>query len=133
MRIAVLILAILGSLGSGGVGVLWLWHTARDSQGVELGRMLVEQAGVTDSAMRKELAEYDRRAKTFGFLLAGFALGLVGGVLAMLGRGKSAAALLLTAVIGPAVLHPVVLIFTFLLAIAGVLALFVRPRRVALA
>jgi hypothetical protein len=59
--------------------------------------------------------------------LGGAALAIAGGVLAMMRKGKVAAALLAISVIVPAVLSPKTLVATFLIAIAVILAIFVKP------
>jgi hypothetical protein len=133
MRIAVLILAILGGLGAAALGVLWLLNCQKDRNAVELARLIAAEipAGAPDSSkIIDELREYDRRVKAYPFLLVGFVLAVAGGFLAMQRRGKSAAVLLLLAALGPAILNPLSLIFTFLLPIAAVLSLFIRPARV---
>jgi hypothetical protein len=122
MRIAVLIVGILGSLGAGTLGVLWMLACQKDKQDLQMLRL----AGMRIPAEVED--EYVRRSRAYPFLLAGVVLGGTGAALAMAGRGKSAGALLLTAGAGPAVLNPASLIFTFLLPVAGVLAFFVRPR-----
>jgi hypothetical protein len=145
MRIAVLVLGILGGLAAGTLGMLWLTNCQKDRPIIEVLRNTQKDH---EEARKKRVVppnepeldflidpdamvrEYDRRVRAYPFLLAGLLFGVMGGVLAMLRRGKSAAVLLALAALGPAVLNPLTLIFTFLLPIAAVLSLFVRPRRV---
>ncbi|MCI0459200.1 MAG: hypothetical protein L0Z62_19765 [Gemmataceae bacterium] len=122
MRIAVLVVGILGSLGAGALGVLWLLACQKDEQDLRLLRL----AGVPVSAQVER--EFEQRTRAYPFLLAGLVLGGAGAALGMAGRGLSAAALLLAAAIGPAILNPQSLIFTSLLVVAGGLAFFIRPR-----
>jgi hypothetical protein len=136
MRVAVLVLGILGGLGAGALGVLWLMNCNKDRDIIELLRsdpnLRDANLGIPGQAFiqtpRDAIREYDRRVRAYPFLLAGLLLGVVGGVLALLGRGKSGAVLLALACLGPAVLNPWSLIFTFLLPVAAGLSLFVRPR-----
>jgi hypothetical protein len=138
MRIAVLILGILGGLGAGVLGVLWLLACQKDKVVMDALRSnpeiirIVEFGHAGGNPASQELAwrlrEYDRRSRAYPFLLAALALGVAGGALGFLGRGFSGAALMLAAVIGPAILNPMSLMFTFLLIVGAGLSFFVRPR-----
>ena len=64
-------------------------------------------------------------------LIGSMGAGIVGGILAMMGKGKIAAILMLAGVIVPAILAPKSLVFTFLLAIAGIVCFFVKPKQAA--
>jgi hypothetical protein len=81
-----------------------------------------------DSEAAWKLSQYEKRGRAIPFLFGAVVLGGAGAVLAFLGKGMSAAALLLAAALGPAIINPLGLIFTCPLVVAGVLALFVRPR-----
>ncbi|HEV3258624.1 MAG TPA: hypothetical protein VG013_17240 [Gemmataceae bacterium] len=143
MRIAVLILAILGAAGSGFLGVRWMTDSLTNKDQIEADRAQAEKLrpllnlmGEADPKMKAQLADYDAKyhnaiqaMKAYPFLLAGVGLGVWGGLLGLARRGKSGAALLLVAALGPAVLLPKTLIFTFCLILAGLLCLLVRPRR----
>ncbi|HYT95378.1 MAG TPA: hypothetical protein VEL76_42055 [Gemmataceae bacterium] len=143
MRIAVLVLAILGGLISGGVGSLWMLEAAATKVAQVAAATTVDEAIRivradplrTPADRNRLLVELDglrRRNKAYLFLFVGLALSIVGGVLAMMHRGKSGGALLLAAVAGPIiVLGPETVNVLFLpavvlLSIAGLLALCVR-------
>lgn len=116
MRIAVLILAILGVLAGAALGIKWLGDANEYKSTLEA----VQKMGIDTS-------EVQTLVRAAYALLGGAVLGIAGGVLAMLRKGKLAGALLAVAVIVPAVLSPKTLIATFLMAIAAVLAMFVKP------
>jgi hypothetical protein len=55
----------------------------------------------------------------------------VGGILAMMGKGKIAALLMLAGVIVPAIWAPRMLVSIFVLLIAGIVCFFVKPKQAA--
>ena len=116
MRIAVLILAIIGALASAALGMKWISDTNKFKETLDLAQKM----GV-------DMSEMDRLLKAAYALLAGSALAIVGGVLAMMRKGKIAAPVLGLAVLVPAVLTPKTLLATFFLAIAAGLSLLVKP------
>jgi hypothetical protein len=73
------------------------------------------------------------RTRAWPFMIAALVLSIAAGILAMKGRGVWAAVLLLTAAAGPGILFPPTLLFSSILILAGILALFVRPPRPKLA
>ena len=74
------------------------------------------------------MAELDKIV-TAGYMLVGsMVAGIVGGILAMMGKGKIAALLMLAGVIVPAIWAPKSLVFTFLLLIGGIVCFFVKPK-----
>jgi len=93
-----------------------------------------------DRQDRAKVAEQDRRGRAWPFLMAGAGLGLFGSLLAYERYRFCGAALLLAAPVGALVLHPFEfadflhpldhyeLIFASGLVLAGLLALFIRPR-----
>jgi hypothetical protein len=134
MRGIVLLLGLLGAVGSGFLGYKW-YSDANDPEykaKIELARSLAEAMDKENVPGNEEgkasIAEYERSVKAAYFLLAGLPLGIAGAVLAFLGRPKSGAALLLVAVIGPAVLNWRSLVFTFPLLIAGILCFLVKEK-----
>jgi hypothetical protein len=113
MRIAAFILAILGGLAAAALGMTWL------SDAAELSDQ-VEQAG-TSGAL-------DGIVTAGWLLVVGLVLGIVGGVLALMRKGKVAAGLLVGAAVAPAVFEPQALVFTFLLLLAGLFAVAIKPK-----
>jgi hypothetical protein len=117
MRIAVLILAILGALASAALGIKWL----SDANEYKATLEAVAKMGIDTS----EITSLIRGAYA---LLGGAVLALVGGFLAMNHKGKIAAGVLALAVIAPAAMAPKTLVATFFLVIAAILAIFVKPK-----
>jgi hypothetical protein len=135
MRFVVLILALAGGAATGFLG--YKWRSDYEGQAAILDAARQKAQG--NPAAEAEFAKVDRLSKAAYFLLAGAPLGLIGGILAMLGRGKLAAVVLLLALVGPAVLAgPVVMedntllggfiLFLSPLLLAGLLALTIRAR-----
>jgi hypothetical protein len=148
MRIVVLIFAILGAVATAGVGFI-RWSALYERGGeVELARRQMQSPNISSADKEELRTRVVRDSALAYFLLVGGILGLVGSVLAMRGRSASAAILLLLAVTGPWVLavslrlltrnsaevedaRKVILITlmpTSFLAVAGLLALRLRPR-----
>ena len=115
MRIAAFILAILGGLAAAALGMTWLSDLAEYSEQLELA----EQAGFSVTSLR--ISSY--------LLLTGLLTGIAGGVLALQRKGKVAAAVLIASAAAPAALEPKALVFTFLLLVAGLLALGAKPKQ----
>lgn len=115
MRIAAFILAILGGLAAAALGMTWLSDLAEYGEQLELA----EQAGISVTSLR--ISAY--------LLLTGLLTGIAGGVLALQRKGKIAAAVLIASATAPALLEPKALVFTFLLLIAGFLALGAKPKQ----
>lgn len=115
MRIAVLILAILGTLAGAALGIKWLGDANEYKSTLEAVQKMGVDTGEVQTLIRAAYA-----------LLGGAVLGIAGAVVAMMRKGKLAAVLLAIAVVVPAVLSPKTLIATFLVAIAAILAIFVK-------
>lgn len=114
MRIAAFILAILGGLAAAALGMTWLDDAAELQDQIAVA----EAAGVSVGSI-----------VTAGWLLVvALGLGIAGGVLALLRKGRIAAPVLILAAVAPAVFEPKSLVFSFLLIIAGVLALGATPK-----
>ena len=118
MRITGLILGILGGLLAGCLAWKWLDDVSHQKAMLEHARTL----GVN-------LKDLDHIVTTAHVLLGSMVAGIVGGIMAMMGRGKIAALLMLAGVIVPAVMMPKTLIFTFLLAIGAIVSFFAKPRQ----
>lgn len=119
MRIASFILAILGGLAAAALGMTWL----SDAADLQNDPQLAAAAG--DSLGGIVTAGY--------LLMVALGLGIAGGVLALLRRGRIAAAVLVVSAIAPAVFEPKSLVFSFLLIVAGLLALGIKPKAPAFA
>jgi hypothetical protein len=120
MRILGLILGILGGLLAGCLGWKWL----DDANHVKAMMDVARSAGAN-------MAELDKTVMAGRMLIGSMAAGIVGGILAMMGKGKIAALLMLAGAIVPAIWAPKSLIFTFLLIIGGIVCFFVKSRQAA--
>lgn len=119
MRILGLILGILGGLLAGCLGWKWLDDANHMKAMIDVAR----SAGVS-------MAELDKTVMAGRMLIGSMAAGIVGGILAMMGKGKIAALLMLAGVIVPAILAPKSLVFTFVLLIGAIVCFFVKPKSV---
>lgn len=118
MRILGLILGILGGLLAGCLGWKWLDDANHMKAMIDVAR----SAGVS-------MAELDKTVTAGRMLIGSMGAGIIGGILAMMGKGKIAALLMLAGVIVPAIWAPKSLVFTCLLAIGGIVCFFVKPRQ----
>ena len=120
MRMAGLILGILGGLAAGFLGMKWL----SDANQMKELTDLIRTAGIDTSELDKTI--------TAAYLLIGsLVLGIVGGVLAFKGKGVIAAVLMLIGAILPAVFAPKALVFTCILLIGGLVSFFAKPQQTA--
>jgi hypothetical protein len=117
MRIAVLVLGILGGIAAAFLGASWLSDYEDSRELIEAAQALGADASGLQSLV---IAAY--------FLLSGLATGIAGGVLAFKHRGRVAAGLMLVSVVGAAIFAPKSLVFSCILALAAVFAFFVKPR-----
>jgi hypothetical protein len=121
MRIAGLILGILGGLLAGFLGMKWMGDADSLKGQIELARKM----GVN-------MADLDKMVTASYMLIGAMVAGIVGGILAMMGKGKIAAVLMLAGAIVPAIWVPKSLIFTCLLLLGGIVCFFVKPRQSAI-
>lgn len=128
MRFVALILGILGGLAAGALGLIWI----RDYNSM---RGLIESTttlGQTVGAdMTQQLADLQRLVTAAYILLGSLVLGIVGGILAMRGKGRLAALLMLIGAVAPAIFAPQALVFTCLLLIGALVSFFVKPKAMA--
>ena len=116
MRKAGLILGILGGLAAGFLGMKWL----SDANSMKEMIGTVRSLGADTSEIDKII--------TAAYLLVGSAvLGIVGGVMALKGKGKIAGLLMLVGVIAPAIFAPKSLVFTCILLVGGLVSFFAKP------
>ncbi|MBK6917319.1 MAG: hypothetical protein IPH07_07965 [Deltaproteobacteria bacterium] len=119
MRIAGFIIAILGALAAGLLGAAWLTDAAEQSARITQAKALGVDTGALDSIVT---AAY--------VLVLSLGLGIAGGVFTLRGKGRIAALVLIAAGVAPALFAAKALVFTWLLVLAGLLSLGVKPREV---
>ena len=133
MKIAALILGIIGSLASFGLGSVWL--TDYNDNKNEIEKLSVTYSSLLNSPETTTLkTEFDAKITKFNkrgnasyaLLLCGI-IGLVASVL-VFKQSKIAALILVLASIAPAIITMEALAGTFILFIAGALAFFVKPK-----
>lgn len=126
MRIAALVLGILGSLAAGGFALSVL----TDSRVTTAQQAMAEAKALGVDGELGEAAAGAMRAIYGAYALLGaFVLGLAGGALALKGKGKIAGPLMLVGAIIPGILQPLYFIFTLLLIVGGALDFFAKPKQ----
>lgn len=115
MRKAGLILGIVGGLAAGFLGIKWLSDANADKAALDLMRSV----GMA--------AEIDKIITAGYVLLVSAVLGFVGGFMALKGKGKIAAVLMIVGAIAPVIFEPRALVFTFILLVGGLVSFFAKP------
>ena len=117
MRIAGLILGIIGGLLAGMLGITWMRDANRMRELIETAKSLGVDTG-----------EVDKLVIVAYILLAVMIVGIVAGVLAFRGKGKIAAPLMILGAVAPALFAPKALVFTFILLLGGLLSFAAKPK-----
>jgi hypothetical protein len=117
MRFVVLIFGLLGAAGSVYLGTKWI--SDREKLAVDVEKLPPERK-----------AELDKLVKSAYAMIGGAILGLAGVLMALNRMGIMAAGLFIVGVAVPVVLsqEPKILVFTFGLAIAGLLSFLIRKK-----
>lgn len=129
MKIAVLILGLLGSIAFLTVGAIWLsdYNAHKDEiAGMKQTMTQLGASGAIDEQL-KELQTHVRAA--YSMLVLG-GLSFLASIL-VFKVSKLSGAILILSVLIPAILLPKTLLFSFFLLIAGALAFAVKPKKVA--
>ena len=116
MRIAGLVLGILGGLAAAFLGMKWL----SDANDMKAMIGAARNLGV-------DMTELDKTVTAAYILIGSAVLGIVGGVMAFKGKGKIAGLLMLIGAIAPAIFAPKALVFTCILLIGGIVSFFAKP------
>ncbi len=139
MRIAVLILAVLGGLACLGLGLVW--KASADSplarevleikkeieKGAKDDPEFFNKRGMSETKFREAMSDLDRVLRAMWILLGVGPLAIVGGVVAMMGKRFVAGPILLVAGIAPLPFAPITIITTFFVLVAGGLAFLIKP------
>lgn len=126
MKIAALIIGILGSLAILGLGAKWVSDYNKYEKSIAaIEKMSTELGGSEEIAASMSQV---KKLHTAGMLMVvmGF-LALIASVL-VFKMAKLSGIVMLAAVVIPAIFAPKSLVFSFLLIIAGVMALLAKPK-----
>ncbi len=127
MKIAIVILAVLGALSSGFLGVNWMNDLGALGEMSELERMAAKSMAAAQGQ------SLDKMGAAAFILIFGAMAGFVGAFFAMKNRHSLAGGLLLGAGILPVLVQPQAVVFTALLIIGGGLAFFMHSKSKAVA
>lgn len=117
MKIATMILGILGGVAAAGLGFKWMSDINANAAILQMAEAMAGNSA--------EVSQF-KSLQTAAYLLIGFGvLSIIAAI--MVGKLKKiSAGILVIAAVVPAIFAPQSLIFTFLLIIAGILAFFVK-------
>lgn len=115
-----MILGILGGLIAGFLGMKWMGDADSLKASIEAARKL-----------GANMADLDKMVTASYMLIGAMVAGIVGGILAMMGKGKIAALLMLAGAILPAIWAPKSLVFTCILLLGGIVSFFAKPKSAA--
>jgi hypothetical protein len=126
MKIAVIILGILGSLAFGGLGAKWVSdYQDNKAQIKSLAKLAASLGGGKTTEVDAAIKAVER-TKDAGYVMIGVALLALAASILVGKFGKLSGAAILVGTAIPAAMAPLSLVAGFLLVIAGILALFVK-------
>jgi hypothetical protein len=117
MKVAALIVGLIGALMTAGLGSKWV-SDYNDNKRV------IESLSGGDGALLQEV----NRTKNAGYLMIVFGIAAIAAAGLVFKKAKISGAVMVAAAVIPAFLAPKALVFTFFLLIAGVLALAAKPK-----
>jgi hypothetical protein len=123
MKTTVIVLAILGALASGFLGVNWLNSLSALSGMTDLERAMAQQMAAAQGQ------SLDSMGTAAIILVIGALVGIVGAVLVMKNKFSLAGGLLLGAGILPVLFQGKAVVFTALLIVAGALAFVLHSKQ----
>jgi hypothetical protein len=121
MKIAALIVGLIGALATAGLGSKWVSDYNANKKTIEAF------AGVDSDAVKGV-----ERLRTAGFMMIVLGIAAIGAAATVFKKSKISGGVMLAAAILPALLAPMSLAFSFLLVIAGILALLAKPKPAAM-
>ncbi|HEY9061606.1 MAG TPA: hypothetical protein VIO64_14025 [Pseudobacteroides sp.] len=126
MRIAVIIIVILGSLVSAGLGAKWVSDYNGSKQELASLSETSKELGLDISSEMKEL----EKARNCGYAL--ILCGIIALISVFLLRrlGKISAIIIIITGIIPVFFTAITLVFTFMLILGGILGFFVKPKAI---
>ncbi len=126
MKIAVLILGLLGSLATVGLGAKWVTDYEANRKAIKELSTLAQSLGAKPDGKMADAFKALERTRQAGYGMIGLGvLALVSAAL-VFKLGKISGAVMLVAAAVPAVLAPLSLVASFLLIIGGILGLLVK-------
>jgi predicted cobalt transporter CbtA len=128
MRMAALILGIVGGLLCGSVGIYWIADHSKKAESYE--KEVAEyndNKGEGEPSMSFMVVANEKRNAGM-VLIPVMLLGILGALLTLKGEGKIGGAGLVVSALVPGILVPASLLFTSVLFVAGVLSFLVRPQ-----
>ena len=117
MKIAALIVGVIGALLVAGLGSKWV------SDYNENKALIASLHGV-DSSLDNEIA----KTRNAGYMMIVLGIAAIGAAAMVFKKAKISGGVMMAAAILPALLAPKVLVFSFVLVIAGVLAMLAKPK-----
>lgn len=126
MKMAALIIGLLGSLAVLGLGAKWVSDFNKFEKTIAAIEKLSEQLGKSNK-ISASMAKV-KRLKTAGYLMIILGIAALIGSILVLKMSKVSAIIMLAAAIIPGVLAPQSLVAGFLLIIAGILAFIAKPK-----
>lgn len=129
MKVAVLILGLLGSFAFLLVGAGWLSDYNQHKNEIAGMKQTMAQLGAS-GVIEEQLKDLETHVRAAYAMIALGVLSLIASAL-VFKTSKIAGAILIVSVLVPAILLPKTLIFSSLLLIAGILAFAVKPKKIA--
>jgi hypothetical protein len=124
MKIAALVLGILGAIATAGLGSKWVSDYNDNKALIDSLSKVSASIGGGDNPALAEL----NRTKNAGYLMIVFGIAALGAAALVFKQSKAAGGVLVAAAVIPALLAPKSLVFSFFLIIAGVLAFLAKPK-----
>ena len=124
MKVAALIVGLLGALITTGLGIKWMSDYQDNKATIE---SLAKMGGALGGAGGEAMAQLESMHRASYAMVALGLLAIAASVM-VFKKSKPSGAVLIAAAVIPAVFAPSTLIFSFLLVIAGILALAAKPK-----
>ena len=124
MKIAALVLGLIGAILVAGLGAKWVSDFDKNKETIA---QLEKFSGALGGAGHQAMAQLESTRRA-GYAMIPLGLLALAASVLVLKRSKPAGAVMIAAAVIPAVFAPSTLIFSFFLIIAGVLALLAKPK-----
>jgi hypothetical protein len=129
MKIAALIVGLIGALLTAGLGAKWISDAGHaDEAAAQIEKLTGSPGG---GAIGADLVKSLKRFETAGWVMALLGVLALAAAVLVFKFNRPSGGVMIAAAIVPAIFAPQSLIVGFLLLVAGALALFAKPRRLA--